>query len=172
MALNMVLTTIIGQCVGGKRTDRVKDYLKCALKYGSLFLFLLSAIIVSSSKYLSMLFVRSSDVASIGFDLLAAQAVRKAKKQHPDILLFYLRPYHPAERSFTPAGFDGSFYPPGMETVPRKLAIVRANRYMVDNSQFLIAYARYTVSNAWELTEYAMKRGKKGLIHVENLAQV
>ena len=103
------------------------------------------------------------------FDSLA---VRKAKKQHPDILLFYLRPYHPAERSFTPAGFDGSFYPPGMETVPRKLAIVRANRYMVDNSQFLIAYARYTVSNAWELTEYAWKREKKGLIHVENLAQV
>ena len=106
------------------------------------------------------------------FDSLAAQAVRKAKKQHPDILLFYLRPYHPAERSFTPAGFDGSFYPPGMETVPRKLAIVRANRYMVDNSQFLIAYARYTVSNAWELTEYAWKREKKGLIHVKNLARV
>ncbi|MDO4328284.1 MAG: MATE family efflux transporter [Lachnospiraceae bacterium] len=65
MALNMVLTSITGQCVGGERTDRVKDYLKCALKYGSLFLFLLSIIIVSSSKYLSMLFVRSSDVASI-----------------------------------------------------------------------------------------------------------
>ena len=104
------------------------------------------------------------------FDSLAAQAVRKAKKQHPDILLFYLRPYHPAERPFTPAGFDGSFYPPGMETVPRKLAIVRANRYMEDNSQFLIAYVRYTVSNAWELTEYALKREKKGLIHIENLA--
>jgi hypothetical protein len=59
-----------------------------------------------------------------------------------------------------------------METVPRKLAIVRANRYMVDNSQFLIAYARYTVSNAWELVEYAMKREKKGLIHVKNLARV
>jgi hypothetical protein len=39
------------------------------------------------------------------------------------------------------------------------------------NSQFLIAYARYTVSNAWELTEYAWKREKKGLLHVENLAQ-
>jgi hypothetical protein len=43
---------------------------------------------------------------------------------------------------------------------------------MVDNSQFLIAYARYTVSNAWELVEYAMKREKKGLIHVKNLARV
>lgn len=105
------------------------------------------------------------------FDLLAAQAVRKAKKQHPDILLFYLRPYHPVERPFTPSGYDGSFYPPGMETVPRKLAIVRANRYMVDNSQFLIAYARYSASNAWKLTEYARKREKKGLLHVENLAQ-
>ena len=105
------------------------------------------------------------------FDSLAAQAVRMTKKQHPDILLFYLRPYHPAERPFTPSGYDGSFYPPGMETVPRKLAIVRINRYMVDNSQFLIAYARYSISNAWELTEYARKREKKGLIHVENLAQ-
>ena len=105
------------------------------------------------------------------FDLLAAQAVRKAKKQHPDILLFYLRPYHPVERPFTPSGYDGSFYPPGMETVPRKLAIVRANRYMVDNSRFLIAYARYSASNAWKLTEYARKREKKGLLHVENLAQ-
>lgn len=105
------------------------------------------------------------------FDSLAAQAVRRAKKQHPDILLFYLRPYHPSERPQTPAGFDGSFYPPGMETVPRKAAIVRANRYMVDNSQFLIAYARYSVSNAWELTEYARKRERRGLIHVENLAQ-
>ena len=105
------------------------------------------------------------------FDSLAAQAVRRAKKQHPDILLFYLRPYHPVERPFTPSGYDGSFYPPGMETVPRKLAIVRANRYMVDNSQFLIAYARYSASNAWKLTEYARKREKKGLLHVENLAQ-
>lgn len=105
------------------------------------------------------------------FDSLAAQAVRRAKKQHPDILLFYLRPYHPSERPQTPAGFDGSFYPSGMETVPRKAAIVWANRYMVDNSQFLIAYARYSVSNAWELTEYARKRERRGLIHVENLAQ-
>ena len=105
------------------------------------------------------------------FDSLAAQAVRRAKKQHPDILLFYLRPYHPSERPHPPTGFDGSFYPPGMETVPHKAAIVRANRYMVDSSQFLIAYARYSVSNAWELTEYARKRERRGLIHVENLAQ-
>ena len=49
MALNMVLTTIIGQCVGGARYDRAKDYLKCALGYGCGLLILLSAFVVKSS---------------------------------------------------------------------------------------------------------------------------
>lgn len=65
MALNMVLTTIVGQCIGGQRTDRAKDYLKCALKYGCLLLAILSIIIVVFSKQLSGFFVNSSDVADI-----------------------------------------------------------------------------------------------------------
>ena len=65
MALNMVLTTIVGQCIGGQRTDRAKDYLKCALKYGCLLLAILSIVIVVISKQLSGFFVNSSDVADI-----------------------------------------------------------------------------------------------------------
>lgn len=65
MALNMVLTTIIGQCAGGKRYDRAKDYLKCALGYGCVLLVILSAAVVGFSHQLSGLFVKSSDVAVI-----------------------------------------------------------------------------------------------------------
>ncbi len=65
MALNMVLTTIIGQCVGGARYDRAKDYLKCALGYGCGLLVILSVLVVGFSKQLSGLFVKSSDVAVI-----------------------------------------------------------------------------------------------------------
>ena len=65
MALNMVLTTIAGQCIGGQRIDRVKDYLKCALKYGCVLLFILSGVIVMFSKQLSRFFVNSTDVATI-----------------------------------------------------------------------------------------------------------
>ncbi len=65
MALNMVLTTIIGQCVGGARYDRAKDYLKCALGYGCGLLVILSALVVGFSKQLSGLFVKSDDVAAI-----------------------------------------------------------------------------------------------------------
>ena len=65
MALNMVLTTIIGQCVGGKRYDRAKDYLKCALGYGCGLLVILSALVIGFARQLSDLFVKSSDVAAI-----------------------------------------------------------------------------------------------------------
>lgn len=65
MALNMVLTTITGQCVGGKRYDRARDYLKCALMYGCGLLVILSALVIGFSEQLSGLFVKSSDVAAI-----------------------------------------------------------------------------------------------------------
>lgn len=65
MALNMVLTAIVGQCVGGQRADRAKDYLKCALKYGCLLLLILSIVIVTFSRQLSGFFVNSSNVAAI-----------------------------------------------------------------------------------------------------------
>ena len=65
MALNMVLTTIIGQCVGGARYDRAKDYLKCAFGYGCGLLVLLSALVIGFSKQLSGLFIKSGDVAAI-----------------------------------------------------------------------------------------------------------
>lgn len=101
------------------------------------------------------------------FDHMAAKAVIAAKEQHPEITLSMLIPYHPAERPVEPPpGFDNTFYPPGMEKVPRRLAIVRANRYMVDHVDYLIAYAWHPASNARELVEYAKKREHKGFITV------
>ena len=106
------------------------------------------------------------------FDKLAARAVIDAKKRHPEVTLTLLLPYHPFDRPIpTPEGFDGTFYPPGMETVPRRAAIVRANHYMVDNSTHLIAYAWHPASNALELVEYAQRREHLGLLHVTILAR-
>jgi len=106
------------------------------------------------------------------FDSLAVAAVKTAKKKHPDVRLIYLRPYHPAERNRkTPEGFDSSFYPRGMEKVPQKVAIVKANQYMVDHSDYLIAHVWHPASNARKLLEYAQKRERRGLICVTNLGK-
>ena len=94
-----------------------------------------------------------------GFDRLAASAVKEAKRFYPEVRLILLLPYHPAERPIPMLeGFDRTFYPPGMESVPRKVAIVRANRYVVDYVDYLIAYAWHPASNARELMEYAKRR--------------
>lgn len=101
------------------------------------------------------------------FDALAAKCVKEAKKRHPEVTLTLLLPYHPYDRPTpTPPGFDGTFYPLGMETVPKRAAIVRANRYMVEHSDYLIAYAWHPASNARELVEYAQKCEKQGKISI------
>ena len=105
-----------------------------------------------------------------GFDALASKAVLSAKEEYPEVRLTLLLPYHPFDRPFKlPEGFDGSFYPPGMETVPHRAAIVRANRYMVDHCDHLIAYAWHPASNARDLLDYARAREKRGLIHVTTI---
>ena len=107
-----------------------------------------------------------------GFDRMAAQAVIAAKKRHPEVTLTLLLPYHPFERPIEPPqGFDKTFYLLGMEKIPRRFAIVRANRYMVDHTDYLIAYAWHPASNARTLVEYAKKREQQNLLSVTVLPQ-
>ena len=107
-----------------------------------------------------------------GFDRIAAHAVIDAKKQYTDITLMLVLPYHPAERPMeTPYGFDGTYYPEGLEKVPKQYAIVRANKILVNTSDWLVCYVRYGASNSRNLLEYAQRREKKGLIKIQNLAE-
>lgn len=102
------------------------------------------------------------------FDRMAQAALVRAKAVHPEISSRLLIPYHPTERLVSvPEGFDGTFYPPGMERVPRQFAIIRANRYIIDHCDYLIAYVWHPASSARELLNYARKRG----ITIRNLAE-
>ncbi|CCX36655.1 uncharacterized protein BN452_00675 [Clostridium sp. CAG:1013] len=96
------------------------------------------------------------------FDRLAARAVIAAKQRHPEVRLTMLLPYHPAERNvILPSGFDGSLYPPSMENVPRRFAIVHANRWMVEHCTHLVAYVTHPASNAGKVVEWGRIKGKK-----------
>jgi putative MATE family efflux protein len=65
MAMNMALTTIIGQCIGRKRMDRAKEYVRSSLILGGAFLAATSIIVIVCSGQLSGMFVHSSEVAQI-----------------------------------------------------------------------------------------------------------
>lgn len=103
---------------------------------------------------------------------MAGLAVKEVKQKNADITLHLVLPYHPAERAIeAPDGYDGTYYPEGLENVPRQHAIVRANKIMVDISDWLIAYVRHGASNSRKVLEYAKRREKKGLIKIQNLAE-
>lgn len=65
MALNMAITTIVGQCIGAKRLDLAKDYLKTSLFYGTGLLIVLSALVVTFAGNLSHLFLNNANTAAI-----------------------------------------------------------------------------------------------------------
>lgn len=86
------------------------------------------------------------------FDAMAARAVRTAKERHASVTLLLLEPY----------------YRP--EAAPKRAAIARANRAAVDGSTHLLAYVKRP-GRARDVLEYALRRERRGLIRVFNLAQ-
>lgn len=106
------------------------------------------------------------------FDRLATQALAEAKNHHTEIKLTLLLAYYdPLKPIKLPEHFDDSLYPDGMEHVPRHAAIIRANRYMIQHSQYLITYEAGRIGNTRQIVEFARLRSKKGLICIENLAE-
>ena len=107
-----------------------------------------------------------------GFDRLAAAAVRRMKQKYPGITLMLVLPYHPAERpTEAPDGFDGTYHPDGLENTPKRYAIVRANKIMVDACDWLVCYVRHGASNSRKLLEYAQRREAKRLIQIANIRE-
>ena len=92
------------------------------------------------------------------FDRMSVIALKELKKRHADVCAMLLIPYHPSERFIpVPEGFDGTYYPAGMECVPKKLCIVRANTYMAQICDGCICYVNYP-GNTRKLLQTACKR--------------
>lgn len=99
------------------------------------------------------------------FDSMAIGVLLELKKRYPDIVLYLLAPYALTQKKEIPEGFNGSFYPAGLEAVPLWYAIVQANKYMVQNSNYLITYCHH-IGNTRNIVEYAKRHERKGLIKV------
>ena len=104
------------------------------------------------------------------FDYMAAAAVKAAKARHPDLTLVLLLPYYPFP--YDTSDYDSTYYPPSMENVPKPYAIVRSNEHMIKTADYLICYDAGLVGNTGRLVKRALRRQKKGEMHVENLAEL
>ena len=103
------------------------------------------------------------------FDHMAARAVINAKRRHIGVTLTLLLPYYRSDATSLPDGFDGSLFPDGLETVPRRAAILWANQYMIRRCDYLISYDKGNIGNTRELVAIARKIS---FIRIENIADI
>lgn len=104
------------------------------------------------------------------FDALAAAALQRLKARHGDVQLFLLLAYHPEKQAFSlPAAFDGTLYPEGMENVPPRLAIVRANHAALRQAASVICFVAGP-GNTRALLEAARARTARHPLLITNLA--
>lgn len=123
---------------------------------------LLPAVRAAAEKLIREQGVTDFYVGSRGsFDRLVAAVMRELRESHPEVRLYRVLAYLPTGREELPEGFAGSVFPEGLETVPRRLAILRANRAMVVACEYLIAYAPHLTGNARKVVEYARRRGRR-----------
>lgn len=97
------------------------------------------------------------------FDSCCAKYVKEMKKIYPQIksylVLAYLNPkMNEYDKEYIAEMFDGTIYPP-LENVPPRFAIPARNKWIVDNSDYLIFYVDY-YGGACNSLEYAIKKHK------------
>lgn len=106
------------------------------------------------------------------FDRMSAAAVKAAKARHPGIRLYLMLPYRPELGRPLPdmEGYDNTVYPAELEGVPHRLAILRLNRMMIEDSDYMIAYVTHSWGGAATMLEYGQVKERKGQLKIENLA--
>lgn len=98
------------------------------------------------------------------FDQMAASVVWAQKTQHPYIASVLVLPY--LDRKVISEHYDYTTYPP-LESVPKRFAISRRNRWMVDNSDVLVAYVTHDWGGAATTLKYAERKKKEVIRYTE-----
>lgn len=104
---------------------------------------------------------KSADVFYLGgyggFDRMALSVVNKVKEVHPGLKTILVLPY--LDRSMDLDAYDGSIYPP-LEKVPRRYAISRRNRWMVDQANVVVTYVIHEWGGAATTLRFAEAKRK------------
>ena len=81
------------------------------------------------------------------FDSMAADAVRSMQLRYPV-----------RRDDFVTERYDGTIYPEGLESTPRRFAISKRNKWMVDQASAIIAYVDHDWGGAFQTLMYALNR--------------
>ena len=98
------------------------------------------------------------------FDGSFSAAVRGLKRKYPDIKLILIKPYFSNElntnKEYYEYTYDDVVIPDVLAGVHPKSAITKRNRWMAENSDFVVTYVYRDFGGAYDAKKYALKLGK------------
>ena len=95
------------------------------------------------------------------FDHLVAAVLRELKSRHPQISYSIVLAYLPErEKEHNQLSYTETIYPEGLEDTPPRFAISKRNKWMVMQSDYVIAYVEHSFGGAAQFAEYARKKHK------------
>lgn len=96
------------------------------------------------------------------FDELAKQCCKEFQGTNSDALLYFVTPYESVSylKTKNAYDYDDCIYP-DIQNTPKKYAIVERNKWMIKNSDLVIAYISHNYGGAYKTLEYAKKIGKR-----------
>ena len=89
------------------------------------------------------------------FDRIALHAVNELKKIYNEINVYVVLSYLEDGKKF-----EQTIFPEGIENVPKRFAIDYRNKWMVENSEYVISYIRRTYGGAYKFVSLAKRKGK------------
>ncbi len=93
------------------------------------------------------------------FDSFAYKCALKFKQTHPNTSLVFITQYLDKIDGEKKKRYDKIIYPE-LEKVPKRLAILHRNKYMVEKADAIIAYVNRNYGGAYKSYALAKKRGK------------
>lgn len=94
------------------------------------------------------------------FDAMVRRVLKTLQGEYPHIGYAVVLAYMPTEKD-KEQDFSDTLFPNGLETVPRRAAIVARNRWMIEKAQYVIAYVNVSYGGAADAVALAEKKGKK-----------
>lgn len=105
------------------------------------------------------------------FDMLVKKCCMQYKKKHKNAKLIFVTPYideaYLSNLKYLIKDFDEVIYP-DLENVPKRYAICARNKYMINQSDLLIAFASLAFGNTYKYINYAWSK-RKDFINIEEL---
>lgn len=93
------------------------------------------------------------------FDFSVLSVLKRLKEKYKQIDYNVVLAYLPQEKEDY-KDYTNTIYPDGLEFVPKRFAIDRRNKWMIEKSDYLVCYLRQNFSNTIKYKEYAQKKGK------------